>query len=261
MSTSFLNFSRIICTNFRQGHTSGFWGAGLCGWNCRHTFFAVFPELGDPPAWTRDQLEELKRFASVTGGRVDSARTNTAKFSRRQAGKATALSQEYHTEWLKSINARSTSLNTVAKYYDARYNNTEEYRLLMQYANSVKSGWLSPLTGFDLCQETHNRIQTELVGKAAADGTVITGHTIHFMERLFGTLVDPKKLKEDHEIVRRSGTDFWKISDAITNPVMPSKKVTDKLGRTSIIFFGKYAQVSMNEKGELIQCQPKERRN
>lgn len=22
-------------------------------------FFAVFPELGDPPAWTRDQLEEL----------------------------------------------------------------------------------------------------------------------------------------------------------------------------------------------------------
>ena len=34
-------------------------GPGLCGWNCRHTFFAVFPELGDPPAWTRDQLEEL----------------------------------------------------------------------------------------------------------------------------------------------------------------------------------------------------------
>jgi len=59
LSTPFLNFSRIICTNFRQDHASGFWGAGLCGWNCRHTFFAVFPELGDPPAWTRDQPEEL----------------------------------------------------------------------------------------------------------------------------------------------------------------------------------------------------------
>ena len=55
----FLNFSRIICTNFRQGHASGFWGAGLCGWNCRHTFFALFPELGDPPAWTRDALKSL----------------------------------------------------------------------------------------------------------------------------------------------------------------------------------------------------------
>ena len=59
MSTPFLNFSRIICTNFRQDHASGFWGTGLCGWNCRHTFFAVFPELGDPPQWTQEQLREL----------------------------------------------------------------------------------------------------------------------------------------------------------------------------------------------------------
>ena len=34
-------------------------GAGLCGWNCRHTFFAVFPGLGDPPQWTQEQLREL----------------------------------------------------------------------------------------------------------------------------------------------------------------------------------------------------------
>ena len=34
-------------------------GPGLCGWNCRHTFFALFPELGDPPAWTRDALKSL----------------------------------------------------------------------------------------------------------------------------------------------------------------------------------------------------------
>ena len=54
-----MNFSRIICTNFRQDHASGFWGTGLCGWNCRHTFFAVFPELGDPPAWTEESLQEL----------------------------------------------------------------------------------------------------------------------------------------------------------------------------------------------------------
>lgn len=34
-------------------------GAGLCGWNCRHTFFVVFPELGSPPAWTQESLEAL----------------------------------------------------------------------------------------------------------------------------------------------------------------------------------------------------------
>lgn len=59
MSTPFLNFSRIICTNFRQDHASGFWGAGLCGWNCRHTFFSIFPELGPAPAWTQADLEAL----------------------------------------------------------------------------------------------------------------------------------------------------------------------------------------------------------
>ena len=34
-------------------------GAGLCGWNCRHTFFAIFPELGAPPAWTQESLDAL----------------------------------------------------------------------------------------------------------------------------------------------------------------------------------------------------------
>ena len=34
-------------------------GAGLCGWNCRHSFFSIFPELGDPPTWTQEELEAL----------------------------------------------------------------------------------------------------------------------------------------------------------------------------------------------------------
>ena len=34
-------------------------GAGLCGWNCRHTFFSIFPELGPAPAWTQADLEAL----------------------------------------------------------------------------------------------------------------------------------------------------------------------------------------------------------
>ena len=34
-------------------------GAGIYGWNCHHTHFLVFPELGDPPAWTEESLQEL----------------------------------------------------------------------------------------------------------------------------------------------------------------------------------------------------------
>ena len=32
---------------------------GLCGANCRHSFFSIFPELGDPPTWTQEELEAL----------------------------------------------------------------------------------------------------------------------------------------------------------------------------------------------------------
>ena len=291
-------------------------GAGLCGWNCRHTFFAVFPELGDPPQWTQEQLRELNarniewngkkytayeisqmqrarernvrrwkkrylaedaagldttdsavrlkaarqslaQFTQATGGRVDSARTSVPKFGRSEAGRASAKSQAHHTDWLKSINAQSTSLNTVAKYYDARYNNTEEYRLLMQYANSVKSGWLSPLAGFDLYKSTHERIQTELVGKTTADGTVITGHTAHFMERMFGTLVDPDKLKYDLKIIRRSGVGYEAMRDTVLNPERINPVKTDSRGKRSVRLIGK-AIVTINpDTGQLIQLNPR----
>ena len=291
-------------------------GAGLCGWNCRHTFFAVFPELGDPPQWTQEQLRELNarniewngkkytayeisqmqrarernvrrwkkrylaedaagldttdsavhlraarqslaQFTQATGGRVDSARTSVPKFGRSEAGRASAKSQAHHTDWLKSINAQSTSLNTVAKYYDARYNNTEEYRLLMQYANSVKSGWLSPLAGFDLYKSTHERIQTELLGKTAADGTVITGHTAHFMERMFGTLVDPDKLKYDLKIIRRSGVGYEAMRDTVLNPERINPAKTDSRGKRSVRLIGK-AIVTINpDTGQLIQLNPR----
>ena len=291
-------------------------GAGLCGWNCRHTFFAVFPELGDPPQWTQEQLRELNarniewngkkytayeisqmqrarernvrrwkkrylaenaagldttdaavrlkaarqslaEFAQATGGRVDSARTSVPKFGRSEASRASAKSQAHHTDWLKSINAQSTSLNTVAKYYDARYNNTEEYRLLMQYANSVKSGWLSPLAGFDLYKSTHERIQTELVGKTTADGTVITGHTAHFMERMFGTLVDPDKLKYDLKIIRRSGVGYEAMRDTVLNPERINPVKTDSRGKRSVRLIGK-AIVTINpDTGQLIQLNPR----
>ena len=291
-------------------------GAGLCGWNCQHQFFACFPELGGPPAWTREQLEALNarniewngkkytayeisqmqrarernvrrwkkrylaeteagvdttdsavrlkaarqslaEFANATGGRVDSARVSVPKFGRSEASKASAKSQAHHTDWLKSINAQSTSLNTVAKYYDARYNNTEEYRLLMQYANSVKSGWLSPLAGFDLYKSTHERIQTELVGKTTADGTVITGHTAHFMERMFGTLVDPDKLKYDLKIIRRSGVGYEAMRDTVLNPERINPVKTDSRGKRSVRPIGK-AIVTINpDTGQLIQLNPR----
>lgn len=45
-------------------------GPGLCGWNCRHTFFVVFPELGAPPTWTQESLEQLNARDIEYNGRL-----------------------------------------------------------------------------------------------------------------------------------------------------------------------------------------------
>ena len=67
MSTPFLNFSRIICTNFRQDHASGFWGAGLCGWNCRHNFYPFYPGVS-VRNYTDERLAELDARNIPYGG-------------------------------------------------------------------------------------------------------------------------------------------------------------------------------------------------
>mgnify|MGYP000009489562 FL=1 len=68
-------------------------GAGLCGWNCRHTFFSIFPELGAPPAWTQESLEKLdardieyngKKYTRYEISQMQRARERTVrKYKRR----------------------------------------------------------------------------------------------------------------------------------------------------------------------------------
>ena len=120
MSTSFLNFSRIICTNFRQDHASGFWGAGLCGWNCCHTFFALFPELGDPPAWTRDQLEELNaRNIEYNGKRY--TRYEISQMQRARERNVRRWKKRYLAETVAGVDTTALTKATVyEKIVDAR---------------------------------------------------------------------------------------------------------------------------------------------
>ena len=76
------------------------------------------------------------------------------------------------------------------------------------------------------------------------------------MERLFGTTVDPKKLKENLQIVHRSGVEFDDVVDCVLNgSARPVKN--DEKGRLSKVYFSDKCSVSVNpETGELVQCNP-----
>jgi hypothetical protein len=219
-------------------------------------------EIKDDERLLYDQIrlrridEEYKRFSKAAGLPTQLERARTLNFSTQKAGAARKAANQYYKEWSKSVGVNS-SLKTLDKYYDLKYNNFPAYKVLRQYAKDVNAGWVSPLVGFEEYLSLHDRINEEFVGKTLSNGVVIKGQTAHFMQRVVGTMVDPKKKKEELRIIRRSGVDFDDIFDTLFKPESISNVVIKENGKPSIVFIGKKCVVSINpESGELIQTNP-----
>lgn len=288
-------------------------GAGLGGWNCRHSFYPYFEgtsrtyskELLDSyqaqnytyngrkmteyeasqmqrgierqiRRWKRENAamqaagldstesavklrtwqEKQKDFLRQTGLKRQTAREQVNGWSRKNAAQASGQATASHKQWLKSIGAQDTSLSTLAKYYEAKYNNpqTTEYKLLRIYARDVENGWISPNASFENYLNLHKRIQTEIVGRKTDDGTEITGQRIHFMQRVLGTAVDPEKYRKDHRIISRSGVEIDDIKVALFTPERIDPPVVRKDGKRSVRYIGPNCVVTLNpDTGDLIQ--------
>lgn len=106
------------------------------------------------------------------------------------------------------------------------------------------------MSHFDLYEEYHRKIQTEFVGKTVG-GVTISGQTAHFLERVFGTMCDPKTG------LHRNGVSLEEIQDCIENPVDILPVKTDVNGRRSFVVVGHTAKVSISaDSGLLIQTNP-----
>ena len=193
-------------------------GEGLCGWNCRHSFYAYYE--GTERTYSKEYLDsldsktyeydgetytnyeagqkqrayerairaekrylaglnsaynetkddtlrqslkyemessavnlkrkeaELKHFCEATDRRVDTTRTQVhavkdasgkiVGFDRSAAQRVKNVAIKHHADWLKSIGAENSSLNTLEKYYKAKYNNSENYVSLMNRNKEFK---------------------------------------------------------------------------------------------------------------------------
>ena len=200
-------------------------------------------------------------FLRQTDRRRDSSRSQIGTFGRSEAGKATWQAQEYYNVWSKSIGVKE-SIKTLAKYYDVKYNDSPRYELLQQYAKDVKSGWVSPLSGFANYEALHNRVESELVGRKTSNGIQISGQAKHFIQRIIGTGADPIKTDATGKPVRRSGVEFDAIADALFNGAVRPVKTDPKTNKRSQKFHNDACEVSVNpDTGTLIQCNPKRKRS
>lgn len=124
------------------------------------------------------------------------------------------------------------------------------------YAEDVRGGWISSLSGFNNYLKLYAQIENEVIGQETSNGIVIKGQSRHFMQRVIGTARDPKIYQEDHRIVKRSGVEIDDIIKAVKSG-KPSPVIERKDGR-SIVFVGEKCKVSVNpDTGTLIQCNPR----
>ena len=117
------------------------------------------------------------------------------------------------------------------------------------------------MSGFGNYERLHANIQSNVVGRITSGGVVVTGQRDHFMQRVIGTMVDPKKLKEDLRVVRRSGVSVVDIEDALfgaDSSIDPPVVRAD--GKRSVRYIGKNCVVTINpDTGELIQTNLRKR--
>ena len=94
--------------------------------------------------------------------------------------------EKKHRQWLKDIGATETTLNTVDKYSEARYNRTREYILLKGYNHAVEKGDIHVLTGFTVYKNTAQEVEDKVIGLKTFDGIPIESYTTHFIDRVIG---------------------------------------------------------------------------
>lgn len=214
---------------------------------------------GDAERLETDQIklqllqQDYKAFSNAAGLRTQHERLEKVGFAWKEATESRKAAESHYREWSKSIGA-DNSIKTLAEYYDVKYNDSPRYELLQRYARDVDSGWISPLSRFDNYEALYNQIQAEIVGTTASNGVVITGQSQHFMQRVIGTMVDPQKLRDNLQIIRRSGVDIEEIKAAIFSPERVDLPVSRQDGMRSIRFIGETCAVTVNpDTGMLIQ--------
>lgn len=211
---------------------------------------------GDKEKLQADQIklvrlkDEYIRFSKGTGQRTQYARMETAGFDWKKGKDASDGANKAHKDWLASIGAEGTKLNTLDKYLEAKYNNSTEYNLLKGYSNAVNKGDISPLVGFELYKSTSNSIQNKIVGQKTATGLEIKSFATHFVDRIIG------QTSESHPGMR-CGVSITDALDALQNPVKIGSARTFPDGDIRQTFTGNNAKVTISIRdSRLIQTNP-----
>ena len=193
---------------------------------------------------------KYKAFSKAANLPQQRERLRVLEFAKSDAVKVNKNAEQYYQKWSKEIGA-NTSIKTLAKYYNVKYNDSPRYELLRGYANAIEKGDISPLVGFEQYETTAKEVQNLLVGAVTSNGLKIEGFATHFIDRVIG------QTSTAHDGMRRGVT----VSDTLKALVKP-ERVSDAYamddGDLRQRFFGVEAVVTISVRDKkLIQTNPR----
>lgn len=153
---------------------------------------------------------QYKAVSEASGLKQRAERMVVEGFGRKEAAEAEKGAEQHYQKWSKEIGVNS-SIESLAKYYDVKYNDSPRYELLKGYAKAVKKGDISPLVGFDRYEEVGAEIQKRIVGTTTSTGITIGSFTNHFIDRIIGQTSTPHP-------GMRCGVSIEDALDALQNP-------------------------------------------
>ena len=207
------------------------------------------------------QLDEYAQFSRKMGLKQERERIYMDGRGR-VATNTKAQNSMFHPEMIKNASkdvaqykrykeVLGDSMVSLAEFGRIKYNDAEGWELFKDYVKSVESGMISPLSGYKNYINTYRDIEKNVVGIETADKIEIKEQSKHFIERVIGTMEDPKTKKP------RSGVTVDAIKDALQCPIKVKDVVVNIRGEKSQKYIGGDATVSINPvTGTLIQCNP-----
>ncbi len=147
----------------------------------------------------------------------------------------------------ESVIGKDNMPKTLAMFQEMKYNKTEEYKMFKHYRFARGNGKISALASFTLFKSTKTRIENLTLGQTAANGTVIQSVSLHFVDRLIGSIYENPK----HE-----GMSLKDMQNILLNGVPKRTIKYNKDNKPSQnIEIENLGIVTINpDTGELIQC-------
>lgn len=193
---------------------------------------------------------QYKAVSEASGLKQRAERMVVEGFGRKEAAEAEKGAEQHYQKWSKEIGVNS-SIESLAKYYDVKYNDSPRYELLKGYAKAVKKGDISPLVGFERYEEVSAEIQKRIVGTTTSTGVTIESFANHFVDRVIGQTSTP-------HVGMRCGVSVEDALDALESPIrLGGIRILDD-GDIRQTFYGKKASVALSIRDKrVIQTNPR----